>query len=181
MKIGLISDTHGSLTAWQMAYSYFKGFDLIIHCGDILYHGPRNTLPKGYDPQGLVHGLNQINEPISFVQGNCDAQVDQMLLDYPIQSPYTHVVTPSFRLLAHHGHNKTLSNKVVEQYDLIVSGHTHECQLQKYSEYIYVNPGSPALPKDKDKIPTIAVISGLIINIVDIRNGKVIKECEIIK
>ena len=179
MKIGLISDTHGSLTSWQMSYSYLRGSDLIIHCGDILYHGPRNPLPEGYDPQGLVHELNQINEPILMVRGNCDAQVDQMLLDYPIESPYAHVVTPDFRLLAHHGHNINLSNKMVNNYHLVVSGHTHVCQIQEDKEVIFINPGSPALPKDTDKTPTVAVISDLIISIINIRNGKTIQKYEI--
>ncbi len=78
MKIGVVSDTHGSLTAWQNAYnSNFQDVDWIIHCGDVLYHGPRNPLPEGYNPQTLAMDLQKIRQPIIFAKGNCDAEIDR--------------------------------------------------------------------------------------------------------
>lgn len=148
MKIGVISDTHGSLSAWQAAYNLLADADFIIHCGDVLYHGPRNPLPEGYNPSELSKTLNALKQPLYIVRGNCDAEVDQMLLDFPIESPYAHFITEKYRIFVHHGHRDPIHAKILSQYTLIVSGHTHLPGIERKEEIVYLNPGSPSLPKN---------------------------------
>ncbi len=179
MNIGVISDTHGSITAWREAYQKFlQNTDLIIHCGDVLYHGPRNPLPEGHDPKNLAVELNSLSKPLLIVQGNCDAEVDQMVLEYPLESPYSHIYTPDFKILAHHGHHwspETTPAKISSLYNIIISGHTHVPEIRRINQTIYLNPGSPALPKNEAKTPTIALIEKNGIKIVDIRNGQTVQ------
>lgn len=160
MKIGIISDIHGSLTAWEKAWDlYFYDTDLIINCGDILYHGPRNPLPAGHNPAKLAEALNACSVPILCAKGNCDAEIDQMLLNFPIESPYLHCYIDNKRILVHHGHHpESLAEKVLNDYDIIISGHTHLPLLEQRGKQLYLNPGSPSLPKTNEKIPTVAII-----------------------
>ncbi|HHW29057.1 MAG TPA: phosphodiesterase, partial [Syntrophomonadaceae bacterium] len=89
MRIGIISDTHGSLSSWQKVMStLFRDVDLIIHAGDLLYHGPRNPLPDNYQPRGVAEAVNSLTVPFVIAQGNCDAEVDQMMINWPLQAPY---------------------------------------------------------------------------------------------
>jgi len=152
MRIGVISDTHGSISAWQQAYDNFlHQTDLIIHCGDLFYHGPRNPLPEGYEPSELGTIFNTLDKSIIFVRGNCDAEVDQMVLDYPLESPYAHLSIGRWRILVHHGHQNEAPAKTKNFYNLIISGHTHLPEIKKENGLIYLNPGSPALPKNEEK------------------------------
>ena len=91
MKIMFISDIHGSLPALQMALGHFerKQGDLIVILGDELYHGPRNPLPEGYDPKTVAALLNDYREKILAVRGNCDSEVDQMMLSFPMMADYS--------------------------------------------------------------------------------------------
>ena len=178
MLIGIISDTHGSLTAWRLAYEkFFRDVDLIVHCGDVLYHGPRNPLPEGYDPKSLAAELNSLQKPMIVVRGNCDAEVDQMVLEYPLESPYAHIIIPEMKILVHHGHNyspETLPLKVKNLY-IVISGHTHVPEIRQVQDRIYLNPGSPALPKNDAKIPTIALIDTREIKILNINTGETVE------
>lgn len=175
MKIGVISDTHGSFSAWDKAYArYLSQTDLIIHCGDVLYHGPRNPLPAGYDPGALLEKINALEKPLLLVRGNCDAEVDQMVLDFPLEAPYAHLFTGDYRILVHHGHLE-LPAKAKKSYDLIISGHTHCPGIKEEDGVIYLNPGSPALPKDEGKTPTLAVIDGRQIVILNLETGEVVR------
>lgn len=179
MRIGVISDTHGSISAWRKAYDQFlHQTDLIIHCGDLLYHGPRNPLPDEYKPDELCAIFNALEKPIVFVRGNCDAEVDQMILDHPIEAPYAHLFTTRWRILVHHGHQDRLPAKTKNLYNLIISGHTHLPSLTKEDGVISLNPGRPALPKNESKTPTIAVIDEGSIVIWDIETGKAVKRLE---
>ena len=175
MKIGVISDTHGSLGAWEKAYArYLSRTDLIIHCGDILYHGPRNPLPAGYNPGALLEKINALEKPVLLVRGNCDAEVDQMVLDYPLEAPYARLFTGAYRILIHHGHRE-LPAKTQKGYDLIISGHTHCAGIKKENGVIYLNPGSPALPKDEGETPTLAMIDGREIVLLNLETGEVVQ------
>ncbi len=174
MKIGVISDTHGSLTAWQNAVDYFKRADLIIHCGDLLYHGPRNPLPDGYDPAKLATAVNQTRQRIVFAKGNCDSEVDQLMVNVPIMAPYAQVFTPDWQILAHHGHTLDIGDMPdwTHGYNLIISGHTHLPGITRQGRQVFLNPGSPALPKNEDLTPTIALIDGQRISIIDLEKRK---------
>lgn len=180
MRIGVISDTHGSIGAWQKAYERFlHQTDLIIHCGDLLYHGPRNPLPDAYQPDELCAIFNRLEQPIVFVRGNCDAEVDQMILDHPIEAPSAHIITARWRILVHHGHQNRLPVKTKHFYNLIISGHTHLPEIKKENGVIYLNPGSPSLPKNEPKTPTIALIDETAIVIRDIETGKEVQKLEV--
>lgn len=178
MKIGIISDTHGSISAWQKAYQNFlHETELIIHCGDVLYHGPRNPLPKGYEPKRLAEALNSLSKPLIFVRGNCDSEVDQMVLEYPLDSYSSQIITPELKILVHHGHHsfpETLRRKIAATYDVVISGHTHLPGLKKEEGLLFLNPGSPALPKNQEETPTIAILEteNKEILIWNIENGK---------
>lgn len=183
LKFGVISDTHGSLPAWQNAYnSSFQDVDTIIHCGDVLYHGPRNPLPEGYNPQALSVELQKLKQPIIFAKGNCDAEIDQLLLEYPLESPYAHIFTPNLRILITHGHHWDPAqppSNLIKGYDLIISGHTHIPVLNKVADRILLNPGSSALPKNDPKIPTVAIIEENQIRIVHAVTGSIISSLNI--
>jgi putative phosphoesterase len=176
MKIGVISDTHGSLSAWLNAYTYLADTDFIIHCGDVLYHGPRNPLPEGYNPGELAKRLNDLKIPLYIVGGNCDADVDQMLLEYPIEPHFAHIITEEYRILVHHGHQNFNFNKALTQYSLIISGHTHIPTIERKNGVIHLNPGSPSLPKNEPNIPTLAVVDSGKISIINITNGQILSE-----
>jgi putative phosphoesterase len=179
MRIGVISDTHGSISAWQKAYDKFlHQTDLIIHCGDLLYHGPRNPLPEEYKPSELCALFNTLAKPLVCVRGNCDAEVDQMILDHPIEAPYAHLFMGRWRILVHHGHQDRLPAKAEQNYNLIISGHTHLPGIKKENGVIYLNPGSPALPKNDPKTPTIALIDDTTVAIWDIETGEEVQRLE---
>ncbi|MDM8129633.1 phosphodiesterase, partial [Paraclostridium benzoelyticum] len=83
MKIGVMSDTHGSLLYFEKALDALSECDIILHAGDVLYHGPRNDLPDGYNPKGVISKINELDN-ILIARGNCDADVDQMVIKHPI-------------------------------------------------------------------------------------------------
>ena len=105
MKVGIISDTHGHEMRWTLAYEkFFKDADLIIHSGDVLYHGPRNPMLEDYNPAGLAERINTSPVPVIIAKGNCDSEVDAMVLEGPVQTPYAYVMIDGFRIVATHGH-----------------------------------------------------------------------------
>jgi putative phosphoesterase len=161
MRIGIISDTHGSVTAWTRALDLFGGVDLIVHAGDVLYHGPRNPLPETYEPRRLAALINDAPAPVIIARGNCDAEVDQVLVNWPIQAPYAFIQAGSLRLLVNHGHALTPEQMIAQaqQYraNLFVYGHTHLPEVARSGGVILLNPGSPSLPKDEQKTATVAV------------------------
>ncbi len=119
MKIGVISDTHGDTHGWQAAITGpFAGVDLILHAGDIFYHGPRNPMPPGYDPAALAELINRAPAPVIIARGNCDSEVDQLVIEYPIQAPYAFVVIEAcppavwrgLRIMVTHGTEFGLNN-----------------------------------------------------------------------
>ena len=162
MRIGVISDTHGGLKSWkEITAGVFAEVDLILHAGDVFYHGVRNPLPEQYDTASLVQEINQCKTPLIICKGNCDSDVDQVVVDLPIQSPYVVCQFDGLRILVHHGH-LFADEDIVRlasrwQFGLCISGHTHLPRLERRENVVFLNPGSPALPKG-DGIPTIALI-----------------------
>jgi len=180
MKIGIISDTHGHEMRWALAYEkFFKDADLIIHAGDVLYHGPRNPMLEDYNPAGLAERINASPVPVVIVKGNCDSEVDAMVLESPVEAPYAHVMANGLRIVATHGHTvETDGEKDAMarhlKADLFISGHIHTNVLERRGGTIFLNPGSPALSKREDKRSTVAVLTDEKIEIVDIDNGEVL-------
>ncbi len=181
MRIGIISDTHGSLSAWEkVTSSVFNDVDLIIHAGDVLYHGPRNPLPDGYDPQKLAAAINSSRIPIIISRGNCDAEIDQMLVAWPLQSPYAFLQIESLRFLVNHGHRlaphdmQTQAERHGVQF--FIFGHSHVPEILKKNEIIFINPGSPSLSKDPQKRRTVAILEAGRTYLVDIETREIIQE-----
>jgi putative phosphoesterase len=189
MRIGVVSDTHGDTQGWQAAIAGpLAGVELILHVGDILYHGPRNPMPAGYDPAALADLMNHAPAPIIIARGNCDSDVDQLVLEYPIQAPYALAVIDGVRIIVNHGDEFGLENpvpgiaKVAAKYgvSLYVCGHTHAPMLERAGDCLIMNPGSPALPKAKsgEPLPTVGLIDDDIVRIMTL-DGRMILEAAI--
>jgi putative phosphoesterase len=184
MRIGVVSDTHGSVLAWRRALdNCFPQPDLILHAGDILYHGPRNPMPEGYDPAALAQAMNEAPAPVVVVRGNCDSDVDQLVLDWPIQAPYALVQQENLRIMVNHGEEITpeSASELVRRYglDIFISGHTHHPVAEATESGVLLNPGSPSLPKwewEGEAVPTAAVIEDGTVRICDARSGAVLVE-----
>ena len=178
MKIGVISDTHGHAERWQLAYDkFFADAELIIHAGDVLYHGPRNPMLADYNPALLADKINNSPVPVIIAKGNCDSEVDAMVLEGPVQTPYAYVMVNGLRIVTTHGHTvETDAEKDAMaahlRADIFISGHVHLNVLEKRGNTIFLNPGSPSLSKREDKKSTVAVITDNAINIYDIDNGE---------
>lgn len=150
MKYMFASDIHGS--AWycsRMLERYKEsGADRLILLGDILYHGPRNDLPKEYAPKEVIAMLNPLRDQIYAVRGNCDTEVDQMVLEFPILADYAVLVLDGKTFYATHGHVYNQDNlPPVKAGDILVHGHTHLLKAERCGEITVLNPGSVSIPK----------------------------------
>jgi len=154
MKLLICSDIHGDfdcLTLLLERLSQEKA-DKILILGDILYHGPRNDLPEGYAPKKVISLLSQIKEKIIAVRGNCDTEVDQMVLPFPILSDYSYVIDGEITMLATHGHKFSPENPPpMASGTILLGGHTHIPVISEIQNgCFYVNPGSISLPKENN-------------------------------
>ncbi len=174
MKLGIVSDTHGDTIGFKSALNnVLKDADILLHAGDILYHGPRNNLPQGYNPSELADELNNLPVDIFFAKGNCDSNVDQMLINSPILSEYVFLSVEGFKILLHHG-DKKLDFKNI---DIVISGHTHIYNVDFCNSKIFINPGSTSIPKN-NPVGTCGVLdlTSNSISIYDVFGGNVLLE-----
>lgn len=154
MKCMIVSDIHGSLDDLKKVLAIYEAekMDKLILLGDLLYHGPRNPLPEGYQPKEVALLLNQYKEKIIAVRGNCDAEVDQMVLDFPMRSDYVEVYMDGHRFFITHGHiydeekMPSLNNG-----DIFMYGHFHKSMACEKDGIILFNPSSISLPKAGEK------------------------------
>ena len=156
----IISDIHGSYNDLEKVMHYFdeEQPDRLIILGDILYHGPRNDLPEGYAPKKCIPLLNKYKDKILAVRGNCDAEVDQMLLDFPMMETYALLVDDGKRYLLTHGHIYNKENMPKGPYDAMIYGHSHLWELSHNDEgKAIVNTGSITFPKGGN-VPTFATL-----------------------
>ena len=180
MKVGIISDTHGCEMRWALAYEkYLKDTELIIHAGDVLYHGPRNPMLEDYNPAGLAQRINDCPVPILIARGNCDSEVDAMVLELPVQAPYGYAIVDGLRIVVTHGHlvdseEEKDAMAVQLKADLFITGHIHVNVLEKRGQTIFLNPGSPALSKREDGRLTIAMLANGKIEIIDIDTDEIL-------
>lgn len=147
----IASDIHGSEYFCNELIKAYKreGAHKLILLGDILYHGPRNDLPKEYNPKGVIHLLNEISDEILCVRGNCDSEVDQMVLNFPIMADYCILYVNNHMIFATHGHvfnNEQLPK--LKKGDVLLNGHTHVPKCENMGDYVYMNPGSVSIPKE---------------------------------
>jgi putative phosphoesterase len=130
------------------AYDREKTNKLLL-LGDILYHGPRNDLPEEYAPKKVIEMLNPRKDSILCVRGNCDTEVDQMVLNFPILADYCYYVQDGVTIFATHGHNYNEQNlPSLNKGDILLHGHTHVPVCIERDLYIYMNPGSVSIPKE---------------------------------
>ena len=151
MKLLIVSDIHGDLDSARMIFSAYEQehCDKILLLGDILYHGPRNDLPPSYNPKGVIELLNMNRSKLLAVRGNCDTEVDQMVLDFPILADYCYLSLDGLTIFATHGHRYNLENiPAIGSGEILLHGHTHipACQEFGCSNH-YLNPGSVSIPK----------------------------------
>jgi len=150
MKILIASDIHGSaeFSGHFMDAVRLEKPDRLLLLGDLLYHGPRNSLPQDYDTKRTMEILNSLREKITAVRGNCDAEVDQMVLNFPLMNTYEMIEADGLKMFATHGHIYSPGNPPpFVEFDVLLNGHTHISAMQKVDDYYYINPGSVSIPK----------------------------------
>lgn len=151
MKIFIASDIHGS-AVWceRMLRAYEKEqADRMLLLGDILYHGPRNALPEGYDPKMVIELLSEYKDEILCVRGNCDTEVDQMVLPFPIMADYAVIAEGDTVIYATHGHKYGKdAPPPMRKGDVLLCGHTHVAADLVCEDFRYINPGSVSIPKE---------------------------------
>ena len=151
MKLLIASDIHGSayycrklMDAWDREEP-----DRVLLLGDLLYHGPRNDLPEEYRPTEVLAMLNERRDSILCVRGNCDTEVDQMVLRFPILADYAWIAAESRTIFVTHGHVYHTENlPPLRKGDILLHGHTHVPAWEDHGEYRYYNPGSVSIPKE---------------------------------
>ena len=151
MKWMIASDIHGAAGfCGQMLEAFrMEKADRLLLLGDLLYHGPRNSLPEGYDPQKVIALLNGAKEKIFCVRGNCEAEVDQMVLEFPVLADFCLLEAAGHLGFAAHGHHHNLENPPsLGSGDVLLHGHTHVPAKTGRDGWWYVNPGSVSLPKE---------------------------------
>ena len=151
MKWMIASDIHGSAyycRALLAAFEREKAEKLML-LGDVLYHGPRNDLPRDYAPKQVIEMLNGIKEKLLCVRGNCDTEVDQMVLDFPILADYAIICVGERMIYATHGHIYNEQKlPPLQKGDVLLHGHTHVPKCVEHEKYLSVNPGSVSIPKE---------------------------------
>ena len=151
MKFMIASDIHGSAYYCEKmldAYRAEKAQRLLL-LGDLLYHGPRNDLPRDYAPKRVIELLNACKNEILCVRGNCEAEVDQMVLEFPVLAEYAFVALEKGAIFMSHGHNFNESNlPPLHKGDILLNGHTHVPKCTEHENFVYMNPGSTSIPKE---------------------------------
>ena len=151
MKLLIASDIHGSAYYCRKLLEAYKKeeADKLILLGDILYHGPRNDLPEEYAPKEVIAMLNPMKQEILCVRGNCDTEVDQMVLEFPILADYGFLYERGRMIFMAHGHVFNENHlPMLKKGDILLHGHTHVPVCREHEEYIYMNPGSVSIPKE---------------------------------
>lgn len=180
MKLMFASDIHGSAFYCRRMLELYKnsGAERLVLLGDILYHGPRNDLPREYAPKEVIAMLNPLKDELLAVRGNCDTEVDQMVLEFPILADYGLLLVGETRLYATHGHvyNENHLPPLTDG-DVLIHGHTHLLEAKEITaedgrRIKILNPGSVSIPKGgnpatyallEDGVFTILTLDGEIV------------------
>ena len=155
MKIIIASDLHGSFYYVSKLIEQFNTLkaDKLILLGDILYHGPRNDLPRDYNPKKVIVLLNSLKDKIVCVRGNCDAEVDSMVLEFPLLTPNRKIKIDGKAWHLTHGHkyNQNIPKPTVKRGEILLFGHSHIPFDGEINGARYLNPGSVSIPKQNSK------------------------------
>ena len=177
MKLVIASDIHGSAYYCRKLLERLEEEkeDRLILLGDVLYHGPRNDLPKDYAPKEVIAMLNPLKEKILCVRGNCDTEVDQMVLEFPVLADYGILIEGGHTFYMSHGHIYNEQNlPPLMDGDIFLYGHTHVLRAEKKGAHTFLNPGSVSLPKEGN-IPTYAILEDGVFTIKGF-DGTVVKQ-----
>ncbi len=180
MKYMFASDIHGSAYFCRKMLEAFQEekAERLVLLGDLLYHGPRNDLPREYAPKEVIAMLNGMKHLIYAVRGNCEAEVDQMVLNFPVMADYCILELGKKTFYATHGHVYNQENlPPIQEGDILIHGHTHVLKAERRENYILLNPGSVSIPKEGNP-PTYAVFEDGIFCIKDFQ-GNIVKELEL--
>lgn len=180
MKILFASDIHGSAYYCGKLLEIYRqsGAGRLVLLGDILYHGPRNDLPKEYAPKQVIAMLNEYKDQIYAVRGNCDTEVDQMVLEFPVLADYALLSFNGRTFYATHGHVYNQDNlPPVQAGDILIHGHTHLLKAEKVGEITVLNPGSVSIPKGGNP-NTYAMLEDNVFTIYSL-DGDVVKQIEL--
>ena len=154
MKLMFASDVHGDFDCARAMLEAFRAekAENLILLGDLLYHGPRNDIPAGYAPKKVIQLLNGAKNHLVCVRGNCDTEVDQMVLEFPILADYMLIFERGRRLFITHGHHyNTTTPPLLSEGDVLIHGHTHVLTVTPFGNGLtYLNPGSVSLPKENN-------------------------------
>lgn len=151
MKLMIASDIHGSAYYAEKLLNAYResGAQRLVLLGDILYHGPRNDLPKDYAPKRVIEMLNAVSDELLCVRGNCDTEVDQMVLNFPVLADYAVLFLDGKTVYLTHGHKYGADNfPNVKKGDVIIQGHTHVPMFEERDGVLCINPGSVSIPKE---------------------------------
>ena len=173
MKLMFASDIHGSAPSCELMLKRFdeEKAEKLFLLGDILYHGPRNDLPEGYAPKKVIAMLNERKADLLCVRGNCDTEVDQMVLEFPILAEYALLYLDGKQVFVTHGHKfNTATPPALQNGDVLLHGHTHVQIFDDSNGYIYMNPGSVSLPKE-NKQKSYMVYEDGVFTVKSLENG----------
>lgn len=177
MKLLIASDIHGSSYYCEKlleAYKKEKAQRMIL-LGDVLYHGPRNDLPAEYAPKKVIDMLNAYKNEIHAVRGNCEAEVDQMVLKFPVLADYMLLFWKERAVYVTHGHIYNENNlPPMKNGDVLLHGHTHVLRTEEKEGIYILNPGSVSIPKEGNP-PTYAVYEDGVFSVRDFE-GNTVKE-----
>ena len=151
MKLLIASDLHGSAYYCRKLLDTFRreGAHRLVLLGDLLYHGPRNPLPREYDTFAVTAMLNGAADRLLCVRGNCDSEVDQMVLEFPMLAEYAFLSVDGVNICAAHGHAYGPDTPPpLQPGDFLLCGHIHLPVRRRMGEIVYLNPGSVSLPKE---------------------------------
>ena len=177
MKYLFASDIHGSAYYCRKLLDAFREeqAERLVLLGDLLYHGPRNDLPREYAPKEVIALLNEHKNKIYAVRGNCEAEVDQMVLEFPVMADYCILSVDGRTFYATHGLIYNQDNlPPLQEGDILIHGHTHVLKAQQMDGYILLNPGSVSIPKEGNPA-TYAVLENSIFTIKDF-DGNTVRE-----
>ena len=180
MKILAASDIHGSAYFCEKLLERYKeeGAERLLILGDILYHGPRNDLPREYAPKKVLAMLNEKKDEICAVRGNCDTEVDQMVLEFPILADYGLLMMEEKLIYATHGHVYHENNlPPMGKGGILLHGHTHLYCAKKVGDHLILNPGSVSIPKGGNP-PTYGILENGMFLIKEL-DGTVIEKVEL--
>jgi hypothetical protein len=152
MLMGIISDTHGSLYWFEKAMDNLKDVDIILHLGDLLYHGPRNPLPRDYSPGKLADRIKNLSN-FYLVKGNCDSNVDETVTEKIFEKRISFFMD-DIKIIATHGDETSNYENLADiyhDYDVVMFGHFHFPVVEKMGDTLLFSPGSISLPKDNSE------------------------------